>query len=83
MLLANACDVLGAGRVQLKTDVRNARSQSAIARLGTRYEGTLRCCQRRDDGAVRDPRLFSIIAEEWREVRDQLERGAGSFALNK
>ena len=31
LLLSHAFDVLGAGRVQLKTDVRNHRSQQAIA----------------------------------------------------
>ena len=43
----------GAGREQLKTDVRNVRSQQAIARLGARYEGTVRRYQRRADGSVR------------------------------
>jgi RimJ/RimL family protein N-acetyltransferase len=58
--------------VQLKTDVRNVRSQQAIARLGARYEGTLRRYQRRDDGTVRDTVLFSILAEEWPTVREVL-----------
>jgi RimJ/RimL family protein N-acetyltransferase len=71
-LLAHAFDVLGAGRVQLKTDVRNKRSQEAIARLGARYEGTLRRSMRRADGTVRDSVLFSIVAEEWPGVRDGL-----------
>lgn len=69
LLLEYAFDVLGAGRVQLKTDVRNVRSQQAIARLGARYEGTLRRYQRRADGSVRDTVLFSILAEEWEDVR--------------
>jgi RimJ/RimL family protein N-acetyltransferase len=68
LLLAYAFDTLGAGRVQLKTDVRNVRSQQAIARLGARYEGTLRRHQRRDDGTVRDTVMFSILAEEWPAV---------------
>ena len=72
LLLGHAFDVLGAGRVQLKTDVRNVRSQQAIARLGARYEGTLRRYQRRADGTVRDTVLFSILAEEWPAVRDAL-----------
>ncbi|WP_437828843.1 GNAT family N-acetyltransferase [Sorangium sp. So ce1153] len=77
-LLAYAFDVLRAGRVQLKTDVRNVRSQQAIARLGARYEGTLRRYQRRDDGTVRDTVLFSILAEEWPAVREGLrERAKG------
>ena len=54
--------------MQLKTDVRNVRSQQAIARLGARYEATLRRYQRRADGTVRDTVLFSITAEEWPDV---------------
>ena len=57
------------GRVQLKTDIRNARSQAAIARLGAQYEGVLRRYQRRQDGSVRDTVVFSVTAEEWPDVR--------------
>ena len=71
-LLAYAFDVLGAGRVQFKTDVRNHRSQRAIASLGASYEGTLRRHQRRGDGTVRDSAMFSIIAEQWPAVRERL-----------
>lgn len=78
LLLAHAFDDLGAGRVQLKTDVRNTRSQQAIARLGATYEGTLRRYQRRADGSVRDTVLFSITAEEWPEVRRRLEERLAS-----
>jgi N-acetyltransferase len=74
VLLAHAFDVLGAGRVQLKTDVRNVRSQRAIARLGARHEGTLRRYQRRADGTVRDTVMFSILAEDWPQVRARLHR---------
>lgn len=73
LLLGHAFDDLGAGRVQLKTDIRNVRSQQAIARLGATYEGVLRRYQRRADGTVRDTVLFSIIAEEWPTVRARLE----------
>jgi RimJ/RimL family protein N-acetyltransferase len=73
LLLGHAFDDLGAGRVQLKTDIRNVRSQQAIARLGATYEGVLRRYQRRADGTVRDTVLFSIIAEEWPSVRSRLE----------
>jgi len=73
LLLGYAFDELNAGRVQLKTDVRNTRSQRAIARLGARYEGTLRRYQRRADGTVRDTVLFSVLAEDWPRVRGGLE----------
>ena len=59
----------GFGRVQLKTDIRNARSQQAIARLGATFEGVLRRYQRRQDGSVRDTVLFSVTAEQWPAVR--------------
>src|SRR3954466_8417054 len=72
LLLTHAFGALGAGRVQLKTDVRNVRSQQAIARLGARYEGTLRRYQRRGDGTVRDTVLFSVLAEEWPAVHERL-----------
>lgn len=72
LLLTLAFETLHAGRVQLKTDVRNVRSQQAIARLGARYEGVLRRYQRRTDGTVRDTVLFSITAEDWPGVHDRL-----------
>jgi N-acetyltransferase len=69
LLLGHAFEVLRVGRVQLKTDVRNVRSQRAIEHLGARREGTLRRYQRRADGSVRDTVMFSVTAEEWAEVR--------------
>jgi RimJ/RimL family protein N-acetyltransferase len=74
LLLGHAFETLNAGRVQLKTDVRNLRSQEAIARLGARYEGTLRRYQRRADGSMRDTVMFSVTAEEWPDVRVRLRK---------
>jgi RimJ/RimL family protein N-acetyltransferase len=73
LLLQFAFERLGMGRVQLKTDIRNVRSQQAIARLGATFEGVLRRYQRRTDDTVRDTVLFSITAEEWPQVRDHLQ----------
>lgn len=72
LLLGHAFEDLGFGRVQLKTDVRNERSQDAIARLGAVRDGLLRRYQRRRDGSVRDTVLFSITDEEWPAVRAAL-----------
>jgi N-acetyltransferase len=77
LLLGYAFDELGAGRVQLKTDIRNVRSAQAIARLGAQFEGTLRRYQRRADDTVRDTVLFSILTEEWPQVRAGLEHRLG------
>lgn len=72
LLLEYAFGDLGMGRVQFRTDIRNHRSQQAIARLGATYEGVLRRYQRRSDGTVRDTVLFSITAEDWPVVRQGL-----------
>ncbi len=60
------------GRVQLKTDIRNLRSQRAILKIGATYEGVLRRYQRRADGTMRDTVMFSVTAEEWPRVRERL-----------
>ena len=62
----------GFGRVQLKTDIRNLRSQRAIAKLGATQEGVLRRYQRRADGTVRDTVMYAVTAEEWPGVREGL-----------
>ena len=73
LLLAHAFDDLGAGRVSLKTDGLNTRSQAAIRKLGAQYDGTLRHHRLRADGSVRDSAYFSILASEWPTVRAGLQ----------
>ena len=74
LLLRRAFQELGFSRVQLKTDARNVRSRTAIARIGAQYEGTLRCLQRRYNGEIRDTAFFSITFSEWPHVRASLEK---------
>jgi RimJ/RimL family protein N-acetyltransferase len=73
LLLRHAFEDLGAVRVQLKTDGRNARSQQAIARLGAVREGVLRRHMTLADGFVRDTVMFSITDAEWPAVKERLE----------
>lgn len=75
LLFTHAFENLGVDRVDLKTDARNARSRAAIAAVGSSFEGVLR---RAHSSAVpgeelRDTALFSIIAEEWPDVRKRLQ----------
>jgi len=65
LLMTYAFEDLGAGRVLLKTDGLNTRSQAAIKKLGCRYDGTLRHHRLRNDGSVRDSAYFSLLAAEW------------------
>jgi RimJ/RimL family protein N-acetyltransferase len=71
LLLDHAFDS-GMVRVQLKTDVRNKRSQAAILKLGATFEGTFRKQQPRPDGTWRDSVYFSIVDDEWPEIRARL-----------
>lgn len=70
--LTHAFEKLGAWRVQLKTDERNARSRAAIARLGCTFEGILRKYQARYDGYVRNTAIYSLTAEDWPAVKARL-----------
>ncbi|WP_460037662.1 GNAT family N-acetyltransferase [Streptomyces cavourensis] len=72
LLLGHAFEELGMGRVQLKTDHRNERSQAAIARLGAVREGVLRRHRQRPDGSWRDSVYFSLLADEWPAAKARL-----------
>ena len=72
MLLAHGFETLGLNRIELKTDARNARSQAAIAKLGATREGLFRRHMVLPDGHVRDTVYFSIIREEWPQVKARL-----------
>lgn len=73
LLLSHAFEKLGANRVQLCTDLRNTRSQAAIAKLGAVREGVLRSHKVVQEGRVRDSVLFSIVHSDWPQVKVGLE----------
>ena len=73
LLLRHAFESLGCARVQLKTDRLNVRSQTAIKRLGAVEEGTLRKHMWVQNSRFRDTVFFSILDDEWPEVRARLE----------
>jgi len=72
LLLSWAFDEAQMSRVQLRTDIRNVRSQSAIERMGATREGVLRMYQRRQDDSIRDTVMYSVLASEWATVREGL-----------
>jgi RimJ/RimL family protein N-acetyltransferase len=76
LLLRHAIDEWHVTRVDLKTDSRNERSKSAIARLGATFEGVLRHWQPSqvvgEEGGYRDTAMFSIIDAEWPSVAARL-----------
>ena len=72
LLLAHAFDECGFGRVKIQTDLINLRSQAAIAKLGATREGVLRRHMVRPDGTTRDTVVFSVIIDDWPQVRGGL-----------
>lgn len=73
LLFRHAFETLGCVRLQLKTDVRNERSQRAIERIGAVREGLLRNNMILQDGYIRSSVYYSIIDAEWPAVRARLE----------
>ncbi len=59
-------------RVCLHTDARNERSRSAIERIGGRFEGILRAHRMAADITPRYSARYSIVAEEWPDVKRRL-----------
>ena len=74
LMLEHAFETLGCLRVEFKTDARNERSRAALAALPAQFEGVLRKHMTVPDVGVRDSAYFSVIDEEWPEVRANLER---------
>ena len=73
LLLTHAFDVLGANRVELKTDSLNVQSRTAILRLGALEEGTFRNHMIiPESGRVRHTVYFSIIDSEWPAIKATL-----------
>ena len=72
LLLTHAFDVLGAMRVELKTDARNERARAAILALGAQFEGVFRKHMRMADGRIRDSAWYAITDEDWPAVRTRL-----------
>jgi RimJ/RimL family protein N-acetyltransferase len=79
--LRHAFEVMGARRVALKTHHQNLKSQTAIQAMGAKPEGVFRNHYILHDGSTRHSHWFSIIAEEWPEVKAKLEQRMQRHAI--
>ena len=73
LLLSHAFDVMQCVRVQFTTDELNEKSRAAILRIGAKQEGVVRHERIMPDGRKRNSVRFSIIDDEWAEVKAMLE----------
>lgn len=73
LMLTHAFERLGCVRVELKTDVLNRPSRNAMKRIGAKEEGILRKHTLMWTGRYRDTVFYSILDEEWPQVKTRLE----------
>jgi N-acetyltransferase len=72
LMLTHAFEVWKVLRVCLHTDERNERSRAAIERIGGKFEGILRAHRMAADFSPRNSVRYSILAEEWPDVKRRL-----------
>jgi RimJ/RimL family protein N-acetyltransferase len=73
LMLTHAFEGLEAARVVWHTDIRNERSQAAIARLGATREGEFRKHRIRRDGSWRTTVQYSMTDDDWPAAKSFLE----------
>ena len=73
LMLCFAFEKLNCVRVQFMTDEMNEASCAALRRLGAKQEGVVRHDLIMDDERKRNSALFSILDDEWPDVRRGLE----------
>lgn len=69
LLLKYVFETLNYTRIEICTHEDNLKSRHAIARIGSQFEGILRKNRRAEDGSYRNTALFSIINEDWPQVK--------------
>ncbi len=77
--LRHAFERMNLMRVALKTHHENLKSQTAIAALGARFEGIARNHMMMPDGSVRHSHWYSVVREDWPEVKAKLENRLARF----
>jgi N-acetyltransferase len=83
LMLEHAFEHLECMRVEFKTDARNERSRAALAALPARFEGIFRKHMAMPGVGIRDSAYYSVIDEEWPEVRANLERRLAARLAHK
>jgi RimJ/RimL family protein N-acetyltransferase len=83
LLLTHAFEVVGCRRVEFKTDARNERSRGALEALGAQFEGIFRKHMVIQHGAARDSAYYSVIDDEWPQVKARLEHRLAALAAKR
>lgn len=73
LMMGHGFEKVGLQRIEFKTDARNERSRGALAALPAQFEGIFRKHMNTAYG-VRDSAYYSVIDDDWPEVKANLER---------
>ena len=71
--MRHAFEVLGANRVEFKTDSRNEAARRGLLGASTTFEGIFRNHMVMPDGPLRHSAWYSVTREEWPAVKARLE----------
>jgi RimJ/RimL family protein N-acetyltransferase len=74
LLMEYAFETLGCNRVEFKTDSLNEKSRRALLKLGAKEEGIFRNHMVTKSGRLRHSAYYSVIREEWPDVKKGLEK---------
>src|SRR5437588_596906 len=77
LLLRHAFEELGCIRVEFKTDAKNQRARAALAALPSQFEGIHRRHMLVRGEVRRDSAWYSVIDDDWPDVKAALERRLG------
>lgn len=72
LMMKYGFEVLGAHRIEFKTDNSNPRACRALEKIGAQKEGSLRSHTLMHDGRYRDTAFFSVLDIEWSSVKTDL-----------
>ena len=73
LMLKHAFETLRCIAVDLRTHEKNLQSRAAIERLGAKLDGLLRNHRIMPDGSLRNTAAYSIIDDEWPDLKARLE----------
>jgi N-acetyltransferase len=74
LMLQHAFEVMDLNRVEFKTDALNNKSRNALRGIGAQEEGILRSHMVLWNGRRRDSVYYSVLKEEWPDVKQLLTR---------
>jgi RimJ/RimL family protein N-acetyltransferase len=83
LLLSYAFDGLGMMRVEFKTDTLNRQSRKALFNIGATEEGVLRSHTVMPGGRRRDTIYYSILRDEWPELRRTVFAGCSEPEVSR